>query len=52
MPPELASLITELGTGVRSGIVMKDFFETGAKATGGTKLDMFAQEFKAGYLQA
>jgi uncharacterized protein YbjT (DUF2867 family) len=52
MPPELASLITELGTGVRSGIVMKNFFETGAKVTGATRLDQFAQEFKASYLQA
>lgn len=52
MPPELAGLITELGQGVRSGIVMKDFLGTGGKANGEIKLAQFAKEFKYKYNQA
>ncbi|OOQ61503.1 NAD(P)H-binding protein [Mucilaginibacter pedocola] len=51
LPPELAALITELGQGVRQGIVMKGFFEKGAKVTGKVKLAAFAEDFKAKYEQ-
>jgi uncharacterized protein YbjT (DUF2867 family) len=51
LPPELAGLITELGQGVRAGIVTKDFFGTGGKVTGQIKLAQFAETFKAVYLQ-
>lgn len=52
MPAELADLITELGQGVKTGSVMKDFFETGSKVTGKIKLEQFTQEFKNRYEQA
>lgn len=51
MPAELAGLITEMGQGVRAGIVTKDFFSTGAKVTGQIKLEQFAEEFKTVYLK-
>ncbi len=49
LPPELAGLITELGQGVRNGIVMKDFFATGGNVTGKIKLEQFADEFAKKY---
>ncbi|ACU61793.1 NmrA family NAD(P)-binding protein [Chitinophaga pinensis] len=49
---ELAGLITELGQGVRAGIITKDFFDKGAIVTGSTKLQQFVEEFKARYQQA
>jgi uncharacterized protein YbjT (DUF2867 family) len=49
---ELAGLITELGQGVRAGIITKDFFDKGALVTGSTKLYQFAEEFKNRYQQA
>ncbi|MDO3628583.1 NAD(P)H-binding protein [Mucilaginibacter sp. BT774] len=52
LPPELAGLITELGQGVKAGIVMKDFFAKGGEANGKTKLVQFAEEFKNKYAQA
>ncbi len=52
LPAELAELITELGQGVRAGIVMKDFFEKGGQVTGKTKLEQFAEEFRSRYEQA
>jgi uncharacterized protein YbjT (DUF2867 family) len=51
MPEELAGLITELGQGVKAGIVTKDFFATGGKVNGQHKLVGFAEEFKAAYLK-
>lgn len=50
LPSELAELLTELGQGIRAGIITEDFFATGAKVTGQVKLEQFAEEFKAGYL--
>lgn len=52
MPPELVGLITEMGQGVRAGIITKDFFDKGAEVSGQIKLEQFAGEFKAAYLQA
>lgn len=52
VPPELAGLITELGRGVRAGIVMKDFFAKGGQATGKIKLEQFAEAFRSRYEQA
>ncbi|MFD0793090.1 NmrA family NAD(P)-binding protein [Mucilaginibacter litoreus] len=49
LPPELVGLITEMGQGVRAGIITKDFFDTGAPVTGHIKLEQFAEEFKAAY---
>lgn len=49
---ELAGLITELGQGVREGIITKDFFNKGAVVTGSTKLTQFVEEFKNRYQQA
>ncbi|OCX50500.1 NAD-dependent dehydratase [Mucilaginibacter sp. PPCGB 2223] len=52
LPAELAGLITELGQGVRAGIVMKDFFAKGGAVTGKIKLEQFAEDFKNRYQQA
>jgi uncharacterized protein YbjT (DUF2867 family) len=49
LPSELAELLTELGQGIRAGIVTEHFFATGAGVTGQVKLEQFAEEFKAGY---
>jgi len=51
LPPELAGLLTELGQGVRAGIVTKHFFDRGANVAGLIKLEQFAEEFRARYLQ-
>jgi uncharacterized protein YbjT (DUF2867 family) len=50
LPSELAELLTEIGQGIRGGIITEDFFATGANVTGQVKLEQFAEEFKAGYL--
>jgi len=52
LPDELAGLITELGQGVRSGIITQDFFATGAQVTGQHKLGDFVEDFKKKYEQA
>jgi uncharacterized protein YbjT (DUF2867 family) len=52
LPPELVSLIVEMGQGVRAGIITRDFFNSGAKVTGQIKLQQFVEEFKAAYLHA
>lgn len=52
LPEELAGLITELGQGVRNGIVTRDFFATGGTVNGKIKLGQFAEEFKTRYQQA
>jgi uncharacterized protein YbjT (DUF2867 family) len=51
LPPELVELIVEMGQGVRSGIITKDFFANSATAIGQIKLEQFAEEFKAVYLR-
>jgi len=52
LPEELAGLITELGQGVRNGIITQDFFATGAQVTGQHKLVEFVEDFKNKYAQA
>jgi uncharacterized protein YbjT (DUF2867 family) len=51
LPEELAGLITEMGQGVRAGIITKDFINTGAKVTGQIRLEQFAEKFKIVYLK-
>lgn len=45
LPQEMAELYTEMGRGIRTGVVQKDFVEHGSPVTGGTKLEEFAKEF-------
>ncbi|OUJ72797.1 NmrA family NAD(P)-binding protein [Hymenobacter crusticola] len=49
---ELAGLITELGQGVRAGLMTQDFFANGANVAGKIKLEQFVEEFKNQYQQA
>lgn len=50
--PELVGLITEMGQGVRKGIIIKDFLAQGAVTTGRIKLPAFVATFRAKYEQA
>ena len=52
VPAELVGLITEMGQGVRAGLITQDFFAKGAEVTGKIKLVQFAEEFKNRYQQA
>ncbi|MGN7204408.1 NmrA family NAD(P)-binding protein [Pedobacter sp. SAFR-022] len=52
LPSELVGLITEMGQGVRAGIITRDFFDKGGEVRGQIKLEEFAKTFKAAYLQA
>lgn len=45
MPEELAALFTEMGVGIRSGKLFKDFEESGSPVAGKVKLEDFAKEF-------
>jgi len=45
VPNEIAELYTEMGRGLRTGIVQKDFIDHGSSVTGATKLEAFAREF-------
>ncbi|CAA7197140.1 NmrA family NAD(P)-binding protein [Chryseobacterium potabilaquae] len=45
LPQEIAELFTEMGRGIRTGIVQKDFIEHGSKVDGKIKLEEFAKEF-------
>ena len=47
LPAELAELYTEMGRGLRTGIIQRHFYETGAPVTGLVKLEQFAGEFAA-----
>ena len=49
LPPELADLITELGQGVRDGIITRDFFKSGGEVKGKIKLAQFVEEFRERY---
>lgn len=45
LPQEMAELYTEMGRGLRTGIVQKDFIEHGALVKGTTRLEDFSEEF-------
>lgn len=45
LPQEMAELYTEMGRGIRTGVVQKDFIEHGSMVNGETKLEEFAKEF-------
>jgi uncharacterized protein YbjT (DUF2867 family) len=45
LPQEIAELYTEMGLGLRKGVVQKDFIEHGSVVDGKVKLEEFAEEF-------
>ncbi|GAA5097500.1 NmrA family NAD(P)-binding protein [Chryseobacterium ginsengisoli] len=45
LPKEIAELYTEMGLGLRKGVVQKDFIEHGCVVDGKIKLEEFANEF-------
>jgi uncharacterized protein YbjT (DUF2867 family) len=45
LPQEIAELYTEMGLGLRKGVVQKDFIEHGSVVDGEVKLEEFANEF-------
>lgn len=45
VPQEMAELYTEMGLGIRTGVVQKDFIEHGSVVEGEIKLEEFANEF-------
>lgn len=45
IPKEMAELYTEMGLGIRKGVVQKDFIEHGSVVNGKVKLEDFAKEF-------
>lgn len=45
LPHEIAELYTEMGRGIRTGVVQKDFIEHGSVIDGEIKLEEFAKEF-------
>nr|WP_314499040.1 NAD(P)H-binding protein [uncultured Chryseobacterium sp.] len=47
LPQEMAELYTEMGLGIRTGVVQKDFKEHGSAVDGSVKLEEFAKEFSA-----
>ncbi|MCT2562457.1 NAD(P)H-binding protein [Chryseobacterium herbae] len=47
LPQEMAEMYTEMGRGVRTGVVQKDFIEHKASVDGKIKLEEFAKEFSA-----
>jgi len=47
LPQEMAELYTEMGRGIRTGVVQKDFIEHGEIVEGHVKLEEFAKEFAA-----
>lgn len=45
LPQDMAELYTEMGRGMRTGAVQKDFIDHGSPVTGSIKLEDFAREF-------
>jgi len=45
LPQEMAELYVEMGKGMRTGVVQKDFMEQGSPVKGSIKLEDFAREF-------
>ncbi|WP_442591734.1 NAD(P)H-binding protein [Pedobacter sp. AW31-3R] len=49
LPEEIAALYTEMGQGIRKGLLQSDFEAQGANVTGRTTLDDFAKEFASSF---
>ncbi|MBB4807515.1 uncharacterized protein YbjT (DUF2867 family) [Chryseobacterium defluvii] len=49
LPKEMAELYTEMGRGLRTGVVQKDFIEHNSPVNGGIKLEDLAKEFASRY---
>jgi hypothetical protein len=47
LPQDMAELYVEMGKGMRTGTVQKDFIEHGSPVTGNIKLEDFAKEFSS-----
>ncbi|MGU3375329.1 NAD(P)H-binding protein [Chryseobacterium sp. M5A1_1a] len=45
LPQDMAELYVEMGRGMKTGVVQKDFAEHGSPVTGSVKLEDFAKEF-------
>jgi len=45
LPKEMAELYVEMGRGMKTGVIQKDFIEQGSPVDGETKLEDFAKEF-------
>ncbi|REC77168.1 NAD-dependent dehydratase [Chryseobacterium elymi] len=45
LPEDMAHLYVEMGRGIRTGVVQKDFTDHGSPVTGKVKLEDFAREF-------
>ncbi|MGK6344021.1 NAD(P)H-binding protein [Chryseobacterium sp. DT-3] len=45
LPQEMAELYVEMGKGMRTGVVQKDFIEQGSPVNGSIKLEDFSREF-------
>lgn len=45
LPQEMAELYVEMGKGMRTGVVQKDFIEQGSSVNGSVSLEDFAREF-------
>ena len=45
LPEDMANLYVEMGRGIRTGVVQKDFIDHGSPVTGSVKLEDFAKEF-------
>lgn len=49
LPAEIAALFTEMGLGIRTGVLQKDFLQKESPVNGNTKLEDFGKEFAQGY---
>ncbi|PWN59056.1 NAD(P)H-binding protein [Chryseobacterium viscerum] len=47
LPKDMAELYVEMGRGIRTGVVQKDFIDHGSLVTGNVKLEDFAKEFSS-----
>ncbi|GEJ45194.1 NAD(P)H-binding protein [Chryseobacterium sp. ON_d1] len=47
LPEDMAKLYVEMGRGIRTGVVQKDFIDHGSPVTGSVKLEEFAEEFSS-----
>ncbi len=49
LPQEVAELYTEMGLGIRKGVLQQDFIEHGSVVSGVIKLEEFAKEFAVNF---